>query len=162
LVASLYNLVVPISPSTSLLRYLHNINGIAFVSFTMEVNKMKTKLTLILLFSFGVNFASSVQDSTQNQIREQKRIQKQQQQKNQDEDDQIKNQNDNRTGNESFSSEGKNKGKDVFIDKDGDGIADTRAGGMSFQKLRKRTRHGQQGGSGRGGNEGSGGKGGGK
>ncbi len=30
------------------------------------------------------------------------------------------------------------KGKDVFIDKDGDGICDTRQGGMSFNKLRKR------------------------
>jgi len=28
--------------------------------------------------------------------------------------------------------------KDVFIDKDGDGICDNRANGMSFEKLRKR------------------------
>jgi hypothetical protein len=41
------------------------------------------------------------------------------------------------------------KRKDVFIDKDGDGISDTRQGGMSFNKLRKRT--GQKQGSGSGG-----------
>ncbi|MFO7525019.1 MAG: hypothetical protein R6W68_06160 [Ignavibacteriaceae bacterium] len=43
------------------------------------------------------------------------------------------------------------KRKDVFIDKDGDGICDTRQGGMSFNKLRKRT--GQKQGSGSGGGQ---------
>jgi hypothetical protein len=43
----------------------------------------------------------------------------------------------------------KKKKKDVFIDRDGDGICDERAEGMSFEKLRKRKRSGQgQGGSG--------------
>ena len=37
------------------------------------------------------------------------------------------------------------KKKDVFIDKDGDGICDNRAEGMSFQKMRKR-KHGSDGG----------------
>jgi len=46
----------------------------------------------------------------------------------------------------------KTKGKDVFIDKDGDGICDTRQGGMSFNKLRKR--QGKQSGKG-GGNNGN-------
>ena len=117
---------------------------------------MKIFITIIIC-SFGIVFANSVQDSTQNQNREQKQIQEQQRQKNQGEDDQIKNQNRNRTGNELSGSEGKNQGKDVFIDKDGDGIADTRASGMSFQKLRKRTRAGQRGGSGQGGSSGNGG-----
>ena len=36
------------------------------------------------------------------------------------------------------------KKKDVFIDKDGDGICDNRAEGMSFQKMRKR-KHGSEG-----------------
>jgi hypothetical protein len=41
------------------------------------------------------------------------------------------------------------KKKDVFIDRDGDGICDERAEGMSFEKLRKRKRSGQgQGGGG--------------
>ena len=58
---------------------------------------------------------------------------------------------------------GKKRGKDVFIDKDGDGIADTRAGGMSLEKIRKRTRAGQKGSGGHGGSgNGSGGNGGGK
>ena len=50
--------------------------------------------------------------------------------------------------------------KDVFIDKDGDGIADTRQGGMSLNKLRKRTRAGGHGsgGSGNGNGSGNGGK----
>ncbi len=34
------------------------------------------------------------------------------------------------------------KKKDVFIDKDGDGICDNRANGMSFEKFRKRYRTG--------------------
>ncbi len=37
------------------------------------------------------------------------------------------------------------KKKDVFIDKDGDGICDNRAEGMSFQKMRKR-KQGSEGG----------------
>ena len=36
------------------------------------------------------------------------------------------------------SSVKQNKKKDVFIDKDGDGICDNRANGMSFEKFRKR------------------------
>lgn len=35
------------------------------------------------------------------------------------------------------------KKKDVFIDKDGDGICDTRQGGMSFNKMRKRSGSGK-------------------
>jgi hypothetical protein len=37
------------------------------------------------------------------------------------------------------------KKKDVFIDKDGDGICDDRVEGMSFQKMRKRKQHGKEG-----------------
>ncbi len=36
--------------------------------------------------------------------------------------------------------------KDVFIDKDGDGICDNRAEGMSFEKMRKRKQKGGEGG----------------
>ena len=39
------------------------------------------------------------------------------------------------------------KKKDVFIDKDGDGICDNRAEGMSFQKMRKRKQKGKEGGN---------------
>jgi len=112
---------------------------------------MKTILTILIFGSFSFAFASSLQDSSQNQNREQKQIQEQNQQKNQGEDDQIKNKNKVHSGNEIPETGGKKRGKDVFIDKDGDGIADTRAGGMSLEKIRKRTRAGQQGSGGKGG-----------
>ncbi len=79
---------------------------------------------------------------------------------------QIKDRNRLHSGDQFSGKDGKKRGKDVFIDKDGDGIADTRAGGMSLEKIRKRTRAGQQGSGGQGGggngNNGSGGNGGGK
>ncbi len=40
------------------------------------------------------------------------------------------------------------RNKDVFIDKDGDGICDQRVKGLLFEKLRKRQRAGQNGGNG--------------
>jgi hypothetical protein len=128
---------------------------------------MKTILTILIFCSFSVAFASGLQDSTQNQNREQeqKQIQEQNQQKNQGEDTQIRDRNRLHSGNEFPDNGGKKRGKDVFIDKDGDGIADTRAGGMSLEKIRKRTRAGQGSGGhsgGGNGNNGSGGNGGGK
>lgn len=42
------------------------------------------------------------------------------------------------------------KKNDVFIDKDGDGICDYRAKGMSFEKLKKRNRQGMGDGKGKG------------
>ena len=48
------------------------------------------------------------------------------------------------------------KKKDVFIDKDGDGICDSRQSGMSFNKMRKRQGSGQKGPGGPGGSGGSG------
>ena len=83
--------------------------------------------------------------------------------KNQGDESQIRDRNRLHTGDPFFDKNGKKRGKDVFIDKDGDGIADTRAGGMSLEKIRKRTRAGQgsggHGGSGNG-SSGSGGNGG--
>jgi len=117
---------------------------------------MKTVLTILIFGSLSIAFASSLQDSTKNQNREQEQVQEQNQQKNQGEDDQIKNKNKVHSGNEIPETGGKKRGKDVFIDKDGDGIADTRAGGMSLEKIRKRTRAGQ-GSGGQGGNGGNGG-----
>ncbi len=43
------------------------------------------------------------------------------------------------------------RNKDVFIDKDGDGICDQRVKGLLFEKLRKRHRAGQNGGGHNGG-----------
>jgi hypothetical protein len=116
---------------------------------------MKTLLTLLVFGSFSFAFASALQDSSQNQNREQKQIQvqEQNQQKNQGEDTQIRDRNRLHSGDQFSGKDGKKRGKDVFIDKDGDGIADTRVGGMSLNKIRKRTRSGKQGG-GQGGNGG--------
>lgn len=100
------------------------------------------------------------QDSTQNQNREQKQIQTQEQnqEKNQGDEFQIRDRNRIHSGDQFSDKDGKKRGKDVFIDKDGDGIADTRAGGMSLDKIRKRIRAGQHGsgGHGGGGTDGSG------
>ena len=120
---------------------------------------MKTILTILIFGSFSFAFASVLQDSTQDQNREQKQlqVQEQNQQKNQGDENQIRDRNRLHTGDPFSNIDGKKRGKDVFIDKDGDGIADTRAGGMSLEKIRKRTRAGQgSGGHGGGGNDGSG------
>lgn len=121
---------------------------------------MKTILTILIFGSFSTAFAAELQDSTQNQNREKEQIQTQEQnrEKNQGEDDQIKNKNRVHSGDQFPDKDGKKRGKDVFIDKDGDGIADTRVGGMSFEKIRKRIRSGQQGSGGHGGgsNDGNG------
>ena len=117
---------------------------------------MKTLLTLLVFGFFSFAFAMEMQDSTQNQNREQKQIQNQNQQKNQGDENQIRDRNKIHSGDQFSGKSGNKRGKDVFIDKDGDGIADTRAGGMSLNKIRKRTRSGQgsggQGGNGPGGN----------
>ena len=125
---------------------------------------MKTILTILIFGSFGLAFANEMQDSSQNQNREQEQLQvkEQNQEQNQGQDDQIRNRNRIHAENQFPDGTGKKRGKDVFIDKDGDGIADTRAGGMSFNKIRKRTRTGNQGSGGQGGSGGSGGNGGGK
>lgn len=126
---------------------------------------MKTLLTLLIFGSLGFAFAMETQDSTQSQNREQKQIQNQEQnqEKNLGDDNQVRDRNRVHSGDQFSGKDGKKRGKDVFIDKDGDGIADTRAGGMSLEKIRKRTRAGQgSGGHGGGGNDGSGGNGGGK
>ena len=96
------------------------------------------KITLIIVV-FGANiFAQS--DSIKTQTREVKKTQN---------TEQIM---------KSFDKPGKKK--DLFIDKDGDGICDNRAEGMSFQKMRKRKYHGGEGG--KGGQGGQGGNGGGQ
>ncbi|OGU66130.1 MAG: hypothetical protein A2W30_08450 [Ignavibacteria bacterium RBG_16_36_9] len=114
---------------------------------------MKTILTILIFGSFGIALASGLQDSTQNQNKEKEQLQvnEQNQRKNQGEDTQIRDRNRIYSGDQFHDKDGKKRGKDVFIDKDGDGIADTRAGGMSLEKIRKRTRAGKQGSGGNGG-----------
>lgn len=123
---------------------------------------MKTLLTLVVASFLSTAFAAELQDSTRNQNREkeQLQIQEKNQQQNQGDESQIRDRNKLQTGDMLQNKDGKKRSKDVFIDKDGDGIADTRAGGMSINKIRKRTRSGQ--GSGGQGGNGPGGNGGGK
>jgi len=112
---------------------------------------MKT-IILIAVFSTGFLFAQSVSDSSQ--IKNRKQEQKQIQQGQDNKQVGSKENPDNNKGNI--------KKKDVFIDKDGDGICDSRQGGMSFNKMRSRKGSGQKGtggnGSGNGNQNGNGGK----
>ena len=125
---------------------------------------MKTILTILFFCSFSLAYANALQDSSinYNKGKEQLQSQEKTQQQNQGDKNQIRDRNKLQTGDPFQNKDGKKRGKDVFIDKDGDGIADTRAGGMSLYKIRKRTRSGSQGGSGHGneGHNGSGGQGG--
>ena len=93
---------------------------------------MKTTITILLLFS-GLVFAQTVSDSSGKgrsmQEREMKTVQEQIGPK----------------GNPDNNGKVDRKKKDVFIDKDGDGICDSRQSGMSFNKMRKRSGSGQQG-----------------
>ena len=111
---------------------------------------MKTIIILLIFFT-GIIYAQSVDSS---QIKKEK--QEQNQFKNQN---QQKDQNKDQIGpKENPQGKGKieHKRKDVFIDKDGDGICDNRQSGMSFNKMRKRMGAGKKGPGGSGGN-GSGG-----
>jgi len=122
---------------------------------------MKTIIITLVFLSSGLMFAQNV-DSLQvkKQNQEQKQIKAQEQETNQ-----IKNKigsKDNPQGNQNVER----KRKDVFIDKDGDGICDTRQSGMSFNKMRRRMGSGQKGpgsggmmgGNGNGGPQNGGGK----
>lgn len=112
---------------------------------------MKTLLTLIVIYA-SLAFSQTITDSSQirkeNQLREQINSQSQ-------EINQIQ----NRVGPKDSplgKVDNERKRKDVFIDKDGDGIADSRQSGMSFNKLRKRLGSGQKGPGGPAGTGGSG------
>ncbi|MBK7631511.1 MAG: hypothetical protein IPJ23_15625 [Ignavibacteriales bacterium] len=111
---------------------------------------MKTIITIVLL-SAGLIYSQTVSDSTQTKQKNQER-----------EKVQTQNQEMNKAQNQIGSKEKaqtdvkeNRKRKDVFIDKDGDGICDTRQSGMSFNKMRKRMGAGKQGpgGKGSGGNQ---------
>jgi hypothetical protein len=107
---------------------------------------MKTLITILIL-SAAVTFGQSIPDSTKKQNKEQK------QEKVQNQNSEMK-QVQKQTGpkeNPQKAVKKSRKGKDVFIDKDGDGICDSRQSGMSFNKMRKRFGKGKKGPSGQGG-----------
>ena len=109
---------------------------------------MKTIITIIIL-SAGLIYGQTISDSTQikSKVQEREKIQIQNQEMNK-----IKNQIGSKENAQTQIQE-KRKGKQVFIDKDGDGICDTRQSGMSFNKMRKRMGAGKQGPGGKGGNQ---------
>jgi len=119
---------------------------------------MKTIITIVFL-SAGLLYSQTISDSSQikNRNQEKEKVQIQNQ-------DQKKNQNQNQIGPKDIPQtdvKEDRKKKDVFIDKDGDGICDSRQSGMSFNKMRKRQGSGQKGpggpgGSGNGNNGGNG------
>mgnify|MGYP003434372128 len=112
---------------------------------------MKTIITIVFL-SAGLIYSQTISDSTQtrkkNQEREQVQNHNPEMKKNQE---QI-----GPKGNPQTDMKENRKKKDVFIDKDGDGICDSRQSGMSFNKMRKRQGSGQKGPGGPGGSGGSG------
>jgi len=117
---------------------------------------MKTILNICFILFFGLSIAIAQTDTSKvkNKEENKEQVKEETKLKNQSEENQLKNEikkglNQN--------EKGKRK-KDVFIDKDGDGISDTRVGGMSLNKLRKRVRGGGHG-NGQGGDQGNGGNG---
>ncbi|NWF88726.1 MAG: hypothetical protein HXY50_04600 [Ignavibacteriaceae bacterium] len=99
---------------------------------------MKIILTIVFLIS-GLTLSQTITDSSSNKPKVQK----------QEESLKIEKQSEkSQIGAKSNPSEKENssrKKKDVFIDKDGDGICDSRQSGMSFNKLRQRLGSGQKG-----------------
>jgi hypothetical protein len=111
---------------------------------------MKT-IIIVIIFSSGLMFAQTV-DSLQikKQNQEQNQVKAQEQQ-----NDKLQNQIGPKSDPQTDVKENRKK-KDVFIDKDGDGICDSRQSGMSFNKMRKRQGSGQKGPGGPGGSGGNG------
>lgn len=109
---------------------------------------MKTLILILLLSAQGFTAGFDLPDTTKGKDQEtvKERIQDQKQIQSGDKEDLI-----DQRGTGEHNRVTHRKRKDVFIDKDGDGIADTRQGGMSFNKLRKRTGQKQGSGSGSGG-----------
>ncbi len=100
---------------------------------------MKT-LFLILFVSAGLTLAQTTPDSVKNNEMNQEKSQLQIQQK---EMNRIQ----ERIGPRENPEDGKNINRpkmDVFIDKDGDGICDSRQSGLSFNKIRNRKGSGGQ------------------
>jgi hypothetical protein len=105
---------------------------------------MKTIITIVLL-SASLIYSQTISDSTQTRKKNQEheQVQNPEMKKNQE---QI-----GPKGNPQTDVQEKRKKKDVFIDKDGDGICDSRQSGMSFNKMRKRSGNGKNGPGGPGG-----------
>jgi len=115
---------------------------------------MKTIITIVFLFA-GLIYSQTISDSTQ------MRKQNQEKEKIQNRNSEMQQVQDQIGPKQNPEGEVKQnrKRKDVFVDKDGDGICDSRQSGMSFNKMRKRQGSGQKGPGGPGGSGGNGGNG---
>jgi len=109
---------------------------------------MKTIIIIIVLLSTVLVYSQTMTDSTQTKKKNQEREQIQ----NRDREMKQVQERIGPKGNPQNDVKENRKKKDVFIDKDGDGICDTRQSGMSFNKMRKRMGSGQKGPGGQGGN----------
>jgi len=121
---------------------------------------MKVYIITIFLLVFATAYSFELQDSTKNKNQEQVKEKNKEQDRLQVQEqvqEKVKEQSRHKEGTGVKQKDGKKRMKDVFIDKDGDGIADTRQGGMSLNKLRKRARTGGHG-SGGGNSPGYGGR----
>lgn len=108
---------------------------------------MKTIITIVLL-SAGLIYSQTISDSTQTRNKNQEK------EKMQNQNPEMKKYQEQigPKGNPQNEVKQNRNKKDVFIDKDGDGICDSRQSGMSFNKMRKRQGSGQKGPGGPGGN----------
>ena len=112
---------------------------------------MKT-IIIVIIFSSGLIYSSNISDSLkqESKIRSKNRFKAQNPDNNEKLQEQI-----GPKGNPQTDVKENRKKKDVFIDKDGDGICDSRQSGMSFNKMRKRQGSGQKGPGGPGGSGGN-------
>lgn len=99
---------------------------------------MKT-IFVLLIFSAGLMFAQTDSSQIKKENQEKNQIKNQEQEK-----FQLEKQVGPKENPQSEVKQNRKK-KDVFIDKDGDGICDTRQSGMSFNKMRKRMGAGKTG-----------------
>jgi hypothetical protein len=99
---------------------------------------MKT-IIMLFVFSAGLMFAQTDSSQIKRENQEKNQIKKQEQEKTQ-----LQKQIGPKENLQAEMKQNRKK-KDVFIDKDGDGICDTRQSGMSFNKMRKRMGSGQKG-----------------
>lgn len=126
---------------------------------------MKNIIIISLIFLSAGYLTAQVDDSLKVKSKVQVHDQVQVKLKNQSSDSlQFKNgnrievQNKNQFGHtdQSINSDKYKRKKDVFVDKDGDGINDNRVSGMSFSKIRKRYQNKQSGHGGSGNNNNNG------
>ncbi len=135
------------------------------ISILKEI-AMKSLITIFLIFIFYLtSFSQSKNDSTEAKLNEKTKAQFNKEVKT------DTNLNSGKSIKQRFQGQGMGNvggafggqfgkmknGKDVFIDKDGDGICDQRVNGMGFEQHRKRHKAGQGSGGQNGGEKGNGG-----